>query len=1131
MTEPILRPTAVHNPNEDQRNASNPAASVWVNASAGSGKTSVLTKRVMRLLLSGVRPEKILCLTYTRAGAAEMANRIMDTLKNWAVCDESALDDAFDKLQAAPPSPAQRIEARKLFAQVLSCPGGLRIRTIHAFCQEILSRFPIEAGLPPHFALIEEQDLETLGDDVLDAMLRDAEKNPETPLAKTLSALVATQGETSFMKILKEAAHASQKLAQGRNAQTLLKTLIKKTRTFLQLGPDDTVEKIRRVTINTLPESTLCQLATWWSEGSPLYSKRGKDLQSFLDFSASEKASNIDTLLRCFLKADYEDFADSRIAGKKQVKDHPEIVSLYKEQATRLRLALERIDAAEIAEKTEKILSFGFAYAERLAARKAARASLDYDDLILNTQSLLSREGISPWILYKLDNGLTHILVDEAQDTSLAQWNIVESLTQEFYAGEGAHPDTNRTLFVVGDEKQSIFSFQNADPEAFLSHRIFYETRLRDAGKTLEKIPLRTSFRSAPAVLKAVDAVFADEKARQGVSPDPIAHTACLKEDGREKIGRVEIWPLMESEKPETDKTWILPTTREDENDPEVELAERIAQTIEGWLARKETLPGEDRPIAEGDIMILLRRRGNFARLMVKALKAHKVPVTGVDRMRLIEQLPVMDLLAMVRFVLLSEDDLNLATLLRSPLIGLSEEQLMTLAIGRDASLWGRLKTAPDLKNVRDYLTEKLNEADFSTPFAFLSGILNAPCPANKISGRQAIWTRLDDESLDPIDELLNKAQAFGQKHPPSLQNFLHWLTQSDVEIKRELDRSEGQVRIMTIHASKGLEAPIVFLPDTTTAPRTNDMPKLHWSQDGAPLFLTSTPVSQTALYLWNEARTKQLEEYRRLLYVAMTRASRRLTICGWKSDAKQSSTTQNWYDLCLAGLKPLNDGIEPTSANAPVVAFSDPILLSKPKESPKKKEEPNPPLPPWATARVAKESETTATMPSYGAGLSAATPDSAFTRGRIIHRLLQSLPNLDPSKRMGAIDRFLSNPSHNLTNDQQAEIAGEVQTLLNDQRFAALFSLESLTEAPLTGTLDGSVVFRQVDRLCLNGNEVWIVDYKTNRPPPDDPKDVPEAYRQQMMEYRELLNGIYPESKVRTFLLWTYAPKLMEIA
>ena len=1126
MTLSLLQQTPPADPNRDQRAASDPKDSVWVNASAGSGKTKVLTERVMRLLLSGVKPEKILCLTYTRAGAAEMANRITSTLGKWAACGDAELDADLDRLQNTPPPKGQRIEARRLLARVLSCPGGLRIRTIHSFCQEILSRFPIEAGIPPHFALIDAQEIEILSEEILDDLLREADRAPNSDIAKALRHLIQSQNENKFRDMLREIMSLRASFARTDAAR-----MIAGTRQFLQLEPGDTVETIRAAILKRMPESDLQPIAAIWAKGSARYKSRGDFLIKFLAASASERLTLFESYLRCFLTQKNEPLSSSFVASKEVREKCPQIDEVCQKEALYLISSLERIEAAQIAEMTEHLWKFGCVFATRLAARKAARAAVDYDDLILLTENLLRRDGIAPWILYKLDRGIDHILVDEAQDTSRAQWNIVEALTEEFYAGAGAQTHKSRTLFVVGDEKQSIFSFQNADPEAFHALRDQFSRRFTGAAKSFKKIPLRTSFRSAPAILHAVDTIFASDLARQGVSEETVQHHAF----DAGKAGRVEVWPLVgDDEKEEQQSNWTLPTRYEEDRDPQVELAQEIAGKIKTWIDRRTILPGFNRPITPGDIMILLRRRGRFADLMVKALKACKVAVTGVDRMHLIRQLPVMDLLALLRFVLLPEDDLNLATLLRSPLIGMDEETLMSLAINRKGTLWDALRDAPALSNLRDYLQNRLNEADFSTPFAFLSRLLTLPCPGNEISGRKALWARLGDECLDPIEELLNAAQQFVGNRAPSLQNFLRWLTQADAEIKRELDHGDhaqgGQVRIMTVHASKGLEAPIVFLPDTTAVPRPVDLPKFQWSDSGFPLFLARMPHFGAARRVWQAARARQMEEYRRLFYVALTRASHRLYIGGWKNTRNEGNDEASWYALATASLRAQHQeglAIDDFGPIPDAVFADDPPLPPAATKKPEI-EKAQQPLPAWL-----RKSAATMAAPAFHMSLpdtAAATPDSAFARGRIIHRLLQSLPDIALSKRKATIARFLALPQHNLDVAARAEIESEVLHLLEDEKCAVIFATTALAEAPVAGTIDGVPVFRQIDRLCLQGDEIWIVDFKTNRPPPTDPKDVPDSYRKQLAEYRLLLSGIYPDKKIRAFLLWTYAPRLMEI-
>ena len=940
-------------------------------------------------------------------------------------------------------------------------------------------------------------------------------------------------GEAGFRQAMREMLHERGRVAEAMAEAGGFDALLKRTRTTLALEPDETVDIVLRRAAAGAPRPELIKAAEALMEGPATDRAFGESITAWLGQTEDERAESFDAYSELFFTAKGEYYAV--YARKKSLAHWPEAEQVLRREATRLKSIGERLEAARAAALTEALLTAGGDLIRRYERRKAAEAALDYDDLVLRTATLLKRPGIAPWVLYKLDNGLDHILVDEAQDTSRAQWDIVRLLADEFFSGSGTH-EANRTLFAVGDEKQSIFSFQHADPAAFAAMRGYFAQRIVESGKPYRELPLHVSFRSAPAILKAVDTIFAAERASAGVASEPVSHQAFH----RDSIGRVEVWPLLPAAaKDAKDEAWPLPVGYEDERDPQAELAARIADTIAGWRVRKERLPGAARPIAPGDIMILLRKRGRFADLMVRALKKRGVPVTGVDRMRLIQQLPVMDLLALLRFALLPEDDLNLACVLRGPLIGISEDHLMTLAVKRKGTLWESLKLRAGDKAfapAHDYLAGWLAKADFTTPFAMLTQILNTGCPGSEVSGRRAIWARLGPDALDPIEELLSAAQNFGRRHAPSIEAFLHWLAAGDSEIKREPDRGEadatgGQVAIMTVHAAKGLEAPIVFLPDAGTVPRTKDVPAFLWS-GGAPLYVPRKPEAGVLRRAWDNARRLQLEEYRRLFYVALTRAARRLYIGGWEPTRREADQDQCWYNLAAEALRPLHEPASVEKSTEPLIAFSDPVTGAKEKKVAKEAVAPTAtPLPVWAFAPAPQEPAVLKSLaPSRLLPPATATPDGAFARGRIIHRLLQSLPDLPAAQRAAAAARFLANPQHNLSKTQQEEIAREVLRLFDDPLYAPLFGPDSRAEVPLAGVINGRKIGGQLDRLCIREDGIWVVDYKTNRPPPARVEDVAEAYRLQLKEYREVLRAIYPGRPVRCFLLWTYAPSLMEL-
>jgi ATP-dependent helicase/nuclease subunit A len=760
---------------------------------------------------------------------------------------------------------------------------------------------------------------------------------------------------------------------------------------------------------------------------------------------------------------------------------------------------------------------------------------------------LLEEEGNPSWVLHKLDGGIDHVLIDEAQDTSPEQWQIVRALTAEFFAGEGAR-EVNRTMFAVGDVKQSIFSFQGADPDQFLANNEWFQRKVAGAGEIWRLIPMKISFRSTRAVLAAVDAVFAADGAADGVAldGDVIVHQAYRQRDG----GSVEIWPPVNPQATDAPPPWKPPIERIPGDSPQARLALLIARRIKAMTAGSERVESTGRAIRAGDIMILVRRRTAFVEELVRALKLLDVAVAGVDRMVLTEQMAVMDLVAVGRFVLLPTDDLTLATVLKGPLIGLDDEQLFRLAHGRNGTLWQSLRARAAkggaFTTAYQRLFTLLAAADTMPPFEFYARLLGP------LGGRRMLLARLGREAEDPIAVFLDLAQDFERTHAASLEGFLHWLEASTVEIKRDLEQSERDaVRVMTVHGAKGLQAPIVFLPDTFQVPRQGA--RLLWPErNGDDNSVLLWPPSRDACEKVAEAErqriaTKQRQEYRRLLYVAMTRAKDRLIVCGWRGQQREPEDC--WYNLVRNGLLAAGPeiGLEEIDdsflADAKVTDGSRVLRLTCPQEAPTERppavaaSQPAP-LPSWAMepppplrepARPLAPSRPEDDEPPVRSPFG---PDDGarFKRGLIIHRLLQSLPDVLPAERTEAARAWLSRPVHRLSDEARTEIAAEVVAVLEHPDYAMLFGPGSQAEVPMTGEVNGRVISAQVDRLLVTPDLVTVLDYKTHRPPPRDPADVPVLYLKQMAAYRAALALIYPDRPVRCVLLWTDGPRLMSL-
>jgi ATP-dependent helicase/nuclease subunit A len=1123
-------------PNVAQRMAAHGGTSVWVAASAGTGKTKVLTDRVLALMLGGSEPQRILCLTFTKAAAAEMANRLNKVLSEWTVMGDGALAQRLVALTGDMPDGDTLNRARRLFAQVLDAPGGMKIETLHAFCQSLLRRFPLEAGIAPHFEVMDERTAEDALAAARDEVLAAARTGRGPTLAEALALVTDYAAETVFDELIGELVLERARLARAlRDGHDAFLARLHDL-AGIALGTSAAAALDAACAEGAGDEGALRAAATaMLASGSKRDGERGTVIAAWLAEPAT-RAANFDLYLDVFFTREGDRRKD--IATKAVAANHP----CLGEEAERLGAVKRQRAAAALVAATAALCTLGGALLDAYEAHKRARALLDYDDLVLGARDLLQQEGVAPWVLFKLDGGLDHILIDEAQDTNPEQWEIVRALADEFFSGLGASERT-RTVFAVGDGKQSIYSFQRADPHAFLRMRDHFARQVKAAEARWQVIPLDVSFRSTAPVLAAVDAVFARPEANDGVLLDApaIRHRAFRAGQG----GLVELWPPVAPEAAPDPAPWEPPLAQSRTREPPARLAAAIAATVRRWLDGNERLPSGDRRVRPGDVMVLVRRRGPFVTELVRALKNAGVDVAGADRMRLTDQLAVQDLLALAQFLLLPEDDLTLATVLKSPLFGVGEDELFTLAFDRgERTLWSALRRrageAPSFARAAEELGALLARVDYRPPFELFVEVLGAR------GGRRALLARLGAEAADPLDELLSAALAYERTHGPSLQGFLHWLAAGDIEIKRDVDqRGRDEARILTVHGAKGLQAPIVFLPDTMQVP--NRVPRIAWCEDGTPLWRAGGDCGAAALDRARAAAVaRRDEEYRRLLYVALTRAEDRLYVCGWQT--RKTPPAGNWHALVAAGLQdapgaapfdfdtaPLigSDGWSGTGWRLAAAQTAVPTGKDKSTAPPLERA----PLPGWASRSPAPEPSPprplapSAPVAEPAVRSPAGADDGAgFLRGRLVHRLLQTLPELAPPRRAEAAERFLARPVHGLDAAAQRAIRDETLAVLDHPAFAPIFGPGSQAEVPVVGLIGGRALAGQIDRLVVTGDEVLIVDYKTLRPPPLSEAQVPDVYLRQLAAYRAAVAAIYPRHRIRCALLWTDGPRLMPI-
>jgi len=1128
-----------------QAAASDPQRSVWVGASAGTGKTKVLIDRVLRLMLPRIsgepatQPGKVLCLTFTKTAAAEMSNRIYERLSGWSVKNDVELRKELQELIGVPPTTEIEEEARRLFARVLDTPGGLKIMTLHSFCQSVLKRFPIEAGLPPHFELMDEQDAIEYLTRCLHGII-DESRGTDTILAQSFNQLTLhldSEAMSALMQqIMSKRSLLTEILKHHGDAEGHAEKTINAVYKHLHLDRNITEEDVLQ-RAGELPEASekeLRQALRALLQGSDRDQNKAAYMQPWLE--QHERRSELFSLYcQAFFIGTGE--ITKQLATQKAAKIYPDVVNVMQREAERLDEFQKELRAVRLAKINAALLTVGSAMVGHYTQYKRFRDKLDFDDLIIKACELLSEEKMVPWVLFKLDEGIDHILVDEAQDTSRNQWRVVEALSEEFFAGRGSRDDTLRTLFVVGDEKQSIFSFQGADPYEFSRMQKFFGGRVKDVQQGWE-IFLEYSFRSTRTVLEVVDSVFKSAQVRKGVAERDVLHRPFRIG----QAGMVELWPLIKTEKRDQPEPWQLPTEIDSGDNAASRLAEKIAETIKGWLDKKEILASRARPIRAGDVLILVQSRGPIVELLMRALKSRDVPVAGVDRMTLMQEIAVMDLLALAQYALLPKDDLTLASLLKSPLIGLTEDELYQLSYQREGSLWSSVQKQKPV--LAQWLKGWIDKAGRVTPYAFFAEVLNTPCFADETSGRRAFYGRLGFDIQDALDEFLNSCLHYEQNHTPSLQKFADWFSRGEAEIKREHDPGKADlVRIMTVHGSKGLQAPIVFLPDTVKKMHDHHKGRVHllWPEDekGVPLWSPRQEFEAPAYTARQAAsRERQEEEYRRLLYVALTRAEDRLYICG--HHGVRGPKPDCWYSLVAAEFPA--DAVEVPFENDLVSRRLEHAQAEKPKEDLQHKSKADAvrtPLPAWVKNALPDE-------PQPSQPLAPSRPDDnepamkgplvtddgwRFRRGIIVHQILEVLPQLPPAKWEKTVTHYLSRPALAMPPEQQKSFAAEILAILRHPEFAAIFGTGSRAEVPVIGQAGKKTLSGQMDRMLVTDKEVLIIDYKTNRPPPQHAKDVPVIYLKQMAAYRSVIQNIYPQHAIKCALLWTDGPLLMPLA
>ncbi|HCI48643.1 MAG: double-strand break repair helicase AddA [Alphaproteobacteria bacterium RIFCSPHIGHO2_01_FULL_41_14] len=1070
-----------------QKQALDPRFSCWVEASAGTGKTKVLIDRILSLLLSGSKASDILCLTFTKAAGAEMANRLRYRLNQWVNLDDRTLKVELEDFLGDSFSEEFLDKARQLLGSVLDSSYGVRIQTIHGFCQSLLRMFPLEARLLPHFKIMDDTEKQQVIEESYSELWKELEDSEIALIVHHLS-------EPQFHQFLNFFLSHKDVLSK-----TPLKELVNNLTVFLDLkmeksnllkeffqrssGIDESVLSFEKATVSDLK---LCQSLIDFDQAS-LEEKETR----FYDYKSLFLTTTGSIRKRFFSKP---------FGGK-----FPGISAVLEEEADRVFRFHQSSLKQKICERSTLLMRVATKFIKIYEAVKSQKAWIDYDDLILRTRNLLRDSSMKPWILEKLDHKLNHILVDEAQDTSQIQWDLILTLIEEFYTDNAQN--TSRTFFVVGDLKQSIYSFQGACPQAF-----------EKAKESFQKLPLsrtidlETSYRSTPAILQFVDQTFKSMIFHQSKN-SPSVHQVSR----HEAPGIVEMWPLISQEKQTNLQQWKMVETQSSEESVRRLLAKKIAFQLEAWFKNGESLHSQNRLLEPRDIMILVRRRDAFMEELVKALKARAIPVTGLDRMVLTDQLVVKDLLCLCDVLLLPEDDLSFATLLKSPLFGIGEDEIFQLCQQRqNQSLWAYLQMNTSYEKITTQVLKLQEIAASTSPYSFFNFILGA------WGGKQRLLERLGTEIEDVLEEFLSVCQEYELSYGVNLQLFVCWIRQQNIEVKRSLEQTEeNKVRVITVHGAKGLQAPVVFLPDTTQLPASKS--SLHWNENPAFLLWADRESRQVPELDILFEKDRELQEYYRLLYVALTRAEDRLYICGWES--QKGVDPQSWYSLLESTLQQMGNSMD-------IEGIGQGRRYGTLPEIRKETEKPTPSealcvMPEWLKKPWTSEkyfpfsSSNVETKPAVNF-LSSSLLSVQREKGILIHKILQWVVRAEETYRASLVKKYVSALS--LSAKEKTQIQMAIETVLLHPDFPIFFNKKTQVEVPIQGYVECRPIRVILDVLTVDnqGKKVHILDYKTGAFLESYRLKPPLEYVQQMSTYKKLVQDIYPEYEVVSFLLWT---------
>jgi len=1206
--------------NVNSLDACNPAFNATVSASAGSGKTWLLITRIVRLLIAGADPGNIIALTFTRKAAGEMQIRLNQRLFAMATADEKMLEQQLQMIGCSIDQNNKTIAAG-LYEKLIHSLYPIRIQTFHSFCQDILSRFPLEADIPPGFELIEDTSL-------LERQAWQALFDKANPLIKK-----------SAIKQASDFAPAGQKLVEHLDI-------------IMQFcnGPDNTL---------TALSSFLAHRSDWWAytahtaqpvdfacralaQSLQLDENLTRDGQKpaaqFLNESNTEKLLIFSNLLREIKNITSEKHADSIDTALQDEKDSETRFSLIasafikkdgekliqgRQHSAALEKKLGTENASrfielhdEIAEKIQRVneqnkrlLSLklnsawyfaGHQYVEIFQQLKREMRLLDFTDLEWKCYELLQHADNAHWVQYKIDQRIDHILIDEFQDTNPTQWHLLSPILEEIAAGPEQRA---RSVFLVGDEKQSIYSFRRANPALQFMASQWLADNLQ-----ARATPLDFSRRSSAAIIECVNQIF-EQPDIKDIMTGYSMHDTWLKT----LPGQVMLCELFEEDETVRDDAANDSTTSdvaEDSNhatsrqagyfrNPLKQPREISLKTIRhkeaGYIARQilqlkngHSLITDNnvvRPLEFGDIMILMRNRTHID-IYEDALKQHGIAFIGSKKGGLLDNLEIQDLICLLNTLITPYSDLALAQVLKSPIFNASDEDLILIARENNAAHWYErllhLAADPEDNTVRPALSEALRRAASLLPRwqqlaeqlpvhdcldrIFSEGnIIKRYVAANRTANREKVAAN--------CQRFLELSLETDSGRYPSITRFLQQLNHlkyySSNPPEEPLSKSdESRVRLMTIHGSKGLESPVVFLADcnSTSSNRDTYASLVRWpAEESRPvnfqLQLNKDNTDQVTQKLQQEKLGEQTREELNLLYVALTRAREQLYISGIKN---RKSNDRSWYQIIASGMENITerettiddigcrvfrhlayDAVTVTQPDAPAMPSDtqrniDQRLLKPIEPQYLNKPAANNMIAPSLFIDEDFATETVPDSEGTAAQQTALDAKTARWRGIIIHRIIEQLCKsktypavkltVEPIYQQLKADIALLQPAYI---EQLDSCIQEAVSLFNHADFTAIFNpaTDTLTynEMPLMYKQGTQTVYGIVDRVIRSENSVQIIDYKSHRfAATETAENVAEQFATQLQYYADGIRRLWPTHKVRAGILFTQQQEMV---